>query len=152
MFHTGFQSSVQLMLITTVFLFSLNSECVCVSLAASPVYIFWSVSLFPSAFFPPPPPSLLLVTASTPCYDDITLFGLLCPFRPGINHIWQSGGAIPKVQKPWWWESDRELQGETERDGGSASSMLEALTVCRVQCINCVSVFDFGVIWSQSNA
>lgn len=62
---------MQLMLITMVFLFSLNFECVCVSLAASPVYIFWSVSLFPSAFSSSSIPAVS--HRVFPCYDYITL-------------------------------------------------------------------------------
>lgn len=66
MFHTGFQSSVQLMLITTVFLFSLNVECVCEPPLSLVLRLSFSLRLFSSSI------SAVSHRVSS-CYDYITL-------------------------------------------------------------------------------
>jgi len=75
MFHTGFQSSVQLMLITTVFLFCLNSERVCelsLLLCLSPPSS--SYTLLPLFLSAPSSSSISAVShCVSSCYDYITL-------------------------------------------------------------------------------
>lgn len=117
------------------------------------VYIFsLSLSLsslilslsFPLLFLPPP--SLLLVTVSS-CYDYITLS--VCCVHLNLKLI-ISDNLVMLFPKFKSFSGERVI--EKERAGGrdrarwSASSMLEVLTICRVQYINCLSVFDFRVI------
>lgn len=146
MFHTGFQSSVQLMLITMVFLFSLNCS-VCVSLLS----LFSSLSLFFSAFSSSSISAVSHCVSS--CYDYITLS--VCCVHLDLKLITSDNLVVlfPKFKS---FSGERVIYGaseqERERDGGrdrarwSASSMLEVLTICRVQYINCLSVYDFRVI------
>lgn len=142
MFHTAFQSSVQLMLITALFLFSLNPWCVCVSVLCPPSLSFFSPSSF---FFLLPSPAVS--HRVSPCYDYITLS--LCCVHLDLKLITSDNLLVlfPKFKS---------FSGERERRGAagrwSAPSMLEVLTICRVQYINCLSVFDFRVIRSQPNA
>lgn len=71
MFHTAFQSSVQLMLITALFLFSLNPWCVCVSVLRPPSLSFFFPPLLFFSLLPLPSPAVS--HRVSPCYDYITL-------------------------------------------------------------------------------
>ncbi len=147
MFHTGFQSSVQLMLITTVFLFSLNLECVCESVPSLSSTSFFALPLW---FLPPacsPSSTSAVRHCVSSCYDYITLS--VCCVHLDLKLITSDNLVVlfPKFKS---FSGERVI--ERERAGGrdsarwSASSMLEVLTICRVQYINCLSVFDFRVV------
>lgn len=127
MFHTGFQSSVQLMLITTVFLFSLNSECVCESLVSLSSTSFF-FGLGPHATPPPPPPSSFFSPSSisavshcvSSCYDYITLS--VCCVHLDLKLITSDNLVVlfPKFksfsgERVIERESWRERRGEMER-------------------------------------
>lgn len=113
MFHTGFQSSVQLMLITAVFLFSLNSG-VFVSRCCVSVYIF-SPSTTTRHHPPslPPPPSLLLVTVSPRVM--ITSPFLVCCVHLDLKLITSDNLVVlfPKF-KSFSGERERESDGVSE--------------------------------------
>lgn len=87
----------------------------------------------------------------SPCSDYITLS--VCCVHLDLKLITSDNLVVlfPKFKS---FSAERVIEscGESRGERRSESGMLEVLTICRVQYINCLSVFDFGVIWSQSDA
>lgn len=102
--------------------------------------------------FPYTPSSASAVShCISPCSDYITLS--VCCVHLDLKLITSDNLVVlfPKFKS---FSGERVIESCRGRRGErwSESSMLEVLTICRVQYINCLSVFDFRVIWSQSDA
>lgn len=153
MFHTAFRpSSVQLMLITARFLFSLNPPCVC---AASLRLCLFCLSLL---FFSPLHSSHLplLVTVSPRVMITSPFFFLffsLCCVHLDLKLITSDNLLVlfPKF-KSFSGEGREAGGGGAGADGRRSAGWAHRWysRVCGVQYINCLSVFWFQSHWEST--